>query len=242
MNKTRIGAALLLLATILFALVPIARGKAEMPTTHHHLLHAAMLAGAALSGIFFANLPLVSRTRREIWLVAAMIAPVLAMLLMWPSEYSYFDSHPYGHTLEHLGLVLLGFVTGYGGQQYARGIGWAAGASAVAMAFFSAWGYGVGPAIPSLAAAPAATKAAMQIGRLPNAHGAALFAQNCAVCHGPGGTGGEGPRLKNERARKTLAQTIAWIENPAPPMPKLYPSPLSPQDVAAVASYVQALK
>lgn len=34
---------------------------------------------------------------------------------------------------------------------------------------------------------------------------------------------------------------IAWVENPQPPMPKLYPSALSDQDVADVAAYVGSL-
>ncbi|HVN70177.1 MAG TPA: PQQ-binding-like beta-propeller repeat protein [Candidatus Binatia bacterium] len=71
--------------------------------------------------------------------------------------------------------------------------------------------------------------------------GAAIFAANCAVCHGAGGAGGTAPPLKGEHQRKSLAQTIAWIESPAPPMPKLYPDPLSRSEVEAVAKYVESL-
>lgn len=74
------------------------------------------------------------------------------------------------------------------------------------------------------------------------AHGKTIFAANCASCHGATGTeGGVGPSLKNEKSRKNLEQTVAWIKNPQPPMPKLYPSPLSEKDVTDVASYVQSL-
>jgi mono/diheme cytochrome c family protein len=74
------------------------------------------------------------------------------------------------------------------------------------------------------------------------AHGKALFTANCASCHGATGTeGGVGPSLKNEKSRKDQAAAVAWIKNPAPPMPKLYPSPLSEKDVIDVASYVQTL-
>ena len=74
------------------------------------------------------------------------------------------------------------------------------------------------------------------------AHGKQIFTQNCASCHGATGTeGGVGPSLKNEKARKNTEQTIAWIKNPQPPMPKLYPSPLSDKDVTDVAAYVQSL-
>ena len=49
------------------------------------------------------------------------------------------------------------------------------------------------------------------------------------------------PALKSERQRKNLAQAITWIENPAPPMPKLYPNPLSQSQVEAVAKYIETL-
>jgi mono/diheme cytochrome c family protein len=74
------------------------------------------------------------------------------------------------------------------------------------------------------------------------ARGKTIFAANCASCHGATGTeGGVGPSLKNEKSRKNYAQTIAWIHNPAPPMPKLWPSPLNGKDVQDVAAFVQSL-
>jgi mono/diheme cytochrome c family protein len=73
--------------------------------------------------------------------------------------------------------------------------------------------------------------------------GHAIFETNCSTCHGSGGrSGGVGPSLVGESERQDLARTIAWIENPDPPMPKLYPSPLSERDVADVAAYVQSIK
>ena len=72
--------------------------------------------------------------------------------------------------------------------------------------------------------------------------GKTIFSANCATCHGATGTeGGVGPSLKNEKSRKNYAQTIAWIHNPTPPMPKLWPSPLNDKDVQDVAAYVQSL-
>lgn len=74
------------------------------------------------------------------------------------------------------------------------------------------------------------------------AAGRTIFADDCAACHGPTGVeGGVGPSLRGERARKSEAATIAWIEDPQPPMPKLYPAPLSERDVRDVAAYVQSL-
>lgn len=72
--------------------------------------------------------------------------------------------------------------------------------------------------------------------------GRQIFASKCAACHGAGGQGGGiGPALRNERARKDLAQTQAWIKDPEPPMPKLYPAELTAKDVADVAAFVQSL-
>ena len=74
------------------------------------------------------------------------------------------------------------------------------------------------------------------------AHGKSIFATNCASCHGATGTeGGVGPSLKNEKSRKNFDQTVAWIKNPQPPMPKLFPSPLSEKDVEDVAAFVQTI-
>jgi len=74
------------------------------------------------------------------------------------------------------------------------------------------------------------------------ARGKQLFTQNCATCHGATGTeGGVGPSLRNEKARKDAAAAVAWIKNPRPPMPKLYPSPLSDKDVDDLAAYVETL-
>jgi len=72
--------------------------------------------------------------------------------------------------------------------------------------------------------------------------GAQIFTANCASCHGATGReGGFGPSLTHENRKMNLAFTMAWIEKPNPPMTKLYPSPLSEQDVADVAAYVESL-
>jgi alcohol dehydrogenase (cytochrome c) len=72
--------------------------------------------------------------------------------------------------------------------------------------------------------------------------GAEVFRANCAVCHtATGAAAGVGPSLVNEKQRKNYEQTVAWIEAPEPPMPKLYPAPLSEKDVRDVAAYVQSL-
>ncbi len=72
--------------------------------------------------------------------------------------------------------------------------------------------------------------------------GKAIYAQNCAACHGATGVeGGVGPSLRHERTRKNPAQVDAWIRNPVPPMPKLYPAPLSEADVSDVTAFISSL-
>jgi mono/diheme cytochrome c family protein len=73
-------------------------------------------------------------------------------------------------------------------------------------------------------------------------HGEAIFSQNCSSCHGAAGAGGGiGPTLKGEKSRKNYDAAVAWIKNPMPPMPKLYPATLSESDVNDVAAYVETL-
>jgi len=92
-------------------------------------------------------------------------------------------------------------------------------------------------------AATATTVAHAPLAALGNAsRGADVFRANCAACHSTtGAAGGIGPSLEHEKQRKNYDQTIAWIKQPDPPMPKLFPSPLSEKDVADVAAYVQSL-
>jgi mono/diheme cytochrome c family protein len=72
--------------------------------------------------------------------------------------------------------------------------------------------------------------------------GGTLFAKNCSNCHGATGVEGLlGPSLRGESRRKDLDATIVWIHHPQPPMPALYPSPLTAHDVVDIASYVQSL-
>ena len=70
------------------------------------------------------------------------------------------------------------------------------------------------------------------------ARGRQLFSENCQKCHQSAPIG---PSLTNIKAHLDLDKTIAFIKNPAPPMTKLYPSPLSDKDVADIAAYVQTL-
>ena len=69
-------------------------------------------------------------------------------------------------------------------------------------------------------------------------HGRQVFNDYCLKCHGSAPIG---PSLANVKAHLTLDATVTQIKNPAPPMPKLFPAPLSAQDVDDVAAYVQTM-
>lgn len=242
--KPRTLGYIVLTLTVLFALAPVYRGAVEIPVRVHHLLHAIMLIGSALAGLLIVQRTPAPFAKRASWLVLSIVAPMLAMLLMWPSEYSPLDRLPAAHVFDHLGLVLLGFLTAYAGQQYANGVGTAMTLSLWTMAFLAAWGFGVSPPLQVAAAAAPAPASSQTVSNAASnpVRGKTLFAQNCSSCHGAQGQGGMGPRLIGEASRKDLDRAVTWIENPQPPMPKLYPSALNTQDVRDVAAYVESLK
>jgi alcohol dehydrogenase (cytochrome c) len=75
----------------------------------------------------------------------------------------------------------------------------------------------------------------------PGGRGGQLYAQHCAGCHGSGGEGGAAPSLV-ESARRDLEAIVAFVKNPNPPMPKLFPNPLTDEDVQLVSEYVRTLQ
>lgn len=72
--------------------------------------------------------------------------------------------------------------------------------------------------------------------------GAELFSAYCSSCHGAQGAGGGvGPSLRGESRRMNFETLASWIEDPEPPMPKLYPGQLSRKQTGDIAAYVQTL-
>lgn len=245
MNRRHLWGWGILTATVVFALAPLYR-EGEVSVPLHHLLHAIMLVGAAVSALLIVS-PVALSRGRAIWLILSIVSPLLAMFLMWPSDYSVFERSPMLHVAQHLGLVVFGFLTGYAGQRYAAGIGVVMSLSLWLMSFLAIEGYGVSPplqvAIASRGPAPASLSSSFHSAAVPNAaRGATIFQQNCSACHGAHGQGGIGPSLIGESSRKNLQRAVTWIENPLPPMPKLYPATLSEQDVRDVAAYVESLR
>lgn len=70
------------------------------------------------------------------------------------------------------------------------------------------------------------------------ARGQRLYGQVCQSCHGPDGNMVSERRLSGIAARQGLDATIAYIKDPKPPMPRLYPTLLSEADVRAVATWI----
>lgn len=248
MNGRTVGQ-VILIATVAFALAPLYRPEAELPIRLHHLVHAAIVIGAGLSALLIVRRTPAPVGRNVPWLLLSITSPMLAMLLMWPSSYSVLDTSALAHVADHLCLALLAFTTAYAGRQYAQGVGVAMSLSLWAMALLAAWGFGVSPPLAVDTVSSEATQSSAQpsrsatAGLKPNVlHGKAIFEENCSACHGAQGQGGMGPSLVGESARKNMQQAIAWIKNPEPPMPKLYPSTLNERDARDVAAFVESLK
>ena len=68
--------------------------------------------------------------------------------------------------------------------------------------------------------------------------GRRLYSQVCVACHGPDGNMIADHKLAGLRARRDLPATIAYLKDPKPPMPKMYPDLLSEQSLADVAAYL----
>ncbi|MDH2909232.1 MAG: hypothetical protein HKL92_07345 [Candidatus Eremiobacteraeota bacterium] len=142
MKRRPFGIAVLVV-TLLAACFPLLDRHAELPIWQHHLLHAGLIAGGALGGIFITARERGSQGGSAFWLLPALFAPMLAMFAMWPSAYSYFEVHPYGHVLEHLVLIALAYLATTAAETYAAGLGWIVGGAMLFMAVAAARGFGV---------------------------------------------------------------------------------------------------
>jgi alcohol dehydrogenase (cytochrome c) len=69
--------------------------------------------------------------------------------------------------------------------------------------------------------------------------GKALYSQTCITCHGADGAMMPNYNLQGIKSRKDHAALAAWIKSPKAPMPRLFPSPFSAQDVEDIAAYVE---
>ncbi len=86
--------------------------------------------------------------------------------------------------------------------------------------------------------ATGATRAASAGGGADLSAGRRLYSQVCVACHGPDGNMISDHKLAGLRARRDLPATIAYLKDPKPPMPKMYPDLLTEQSLVDVAAYV----
>jgi hypothetical protein len=144
----RIAGYALLAVALGSALVPLLPFAEALPVWKHHLVHALILALASTSGILLAHIG--SRTAAEpseagpgFWAVLCVLAPAVSMFLMWPTTYDWVEHYPLAHGAEHFCFVGLGFLAGFGGERYVRGVGWVSAAATVLTAIAAAAGFGV---------------------------------------------------------------------------------------------------
>jgi alcohol dehydrogenase (cytochrome c) len=97
-----------------------------------------------------------------------------------------------------------------------------------------------GTGVPSAAAAASVGASVGQAVGVPDvASGRKLFSQVCVSCHGTDGNMVGDHKLRERVPRLGPAATVSYIKDPKAPMPKLYPSLLTEQNVSDVAAYLQ---
>jgi mono/diheme cytochrome c family protein len=78
----------------------------------------------------------------------------------------------------------------------------------------------------------------------PSSPGAALFAANCARCHGSDGSGGLGPQLSDGKVVKAFpdpADEVQFVTRGQDGMPA-FGNSLSPTEIEQVVQYTRTLK
>ena len=170
----------------------------------HHLLHAGMAVGAGMLAMALAaGLPPQNRERSG-WVLPAVLAPAVGLLLMWPTEYAYLMGHPWLHVLDHIGIAVCSALAVFSAQAYVRGLGWPMLVLLIGMDAAAAGGFGVSPgnrealcSSPTLAATEN-TFASPGQAASPEVLGKKLSQSlGCTACHRIDGTKGVGPTWKN---------------------------------------------
>lgn len=155
----------------------------------HHLQHLFFLIGGGLWGIALARwlAKRHPRDRQGVWLVPALLAPLAAMFLMWPSAYPYVETRPLLHASMHGVFVALGVLTTFAGYQYTRVVAWLLGGSLAVMAWLAAFFFGVTPRQDP--AVTAILEARPKPAPTASLEGQKVFDQICAACHMTTGAG-----------------------------------------------------
>jgi mono/diheme cytochrome c family protein len=79
--------------------------------------------------------------------------------------------------------------------------------------------------------------------QVPSGHGKALFMlNNCYLCHGTAGQGGDGPGIAPPKLMSPYERFAAWVRKPGPGlMPPYTAKVLSDADLAAIYGYLQSI-
>ena len=111
----------------------------------HHLLHTGMAVGAGMLAMALAACLPPRERERSGWVLPAVLAPAIGLLLMWPTEYAYLMGHPWLHVLDHVGIALCSVLAVFSAQAYVRGLGWPMLVLLIGMDAAAAGGFGVSP-------------------------------------------------------------------------------------------------
>lgn len=80
------------------------------------------------------------------------------------------------------------------------------------------------------------------IGAEGSSEGRQLYLANCAACHGAAREGIVGPNLQDEADKRTFEQTVQILKSPPSGMPRLWPKPLSSDDLRVLAAYLRTVR
>lgn len=170
----------------------------------HHLLHTGMAVGAGMLAMVLATLLPPQKRERTGWVLPAVLAPAVGLLLMWPSEYAYLMGHPFMHVLDHVGIAACSVLAVFAAQAYVRGLGWPMMVLLVGMDAAAAGGFGVSPGNrEALCSAPLSASTQGTGTNLAQAGSLHVLGQQlsqrlgCTACHKIDGTKGVGPTWKN---------------------------------------------
>jgi cytochrome c oxidase subunit 1 len=111
---------------------------------YHHLQHAGNIFFGVMIGLVLGSLPGVSERLGARWsgvsLALVILAPALAMLLMIPTAYDRLTESEALHVVYHVGIAVLGILTGLGACGLGRVVGRLTVVLAVGMALMYAAG------------------------------------------------------------------------------------------------------
>ena len=143
-SPVQVAVAATVATVALVSLFPTTIDLADANARYHHLDHAAQFLLGAVIGFVFASTRLRSGRRPTggsalAWVVV-IAAPAAMLLAMVPGVYAGLEDHGFLHFLYHLGIVVLGTLTGAAAATFGKVAGRALLVLSVAMALMYAAG------------------------------------------------------------------------------------------------------